>query len=169
TKGSKHIEVDAFEREVAVIASVPPIQGHSVVLTIDLELQRAVEQALRQGMREAGSAVGVAVVMDPRTGEVLAMVSLPSYDNNLFSGGISYADYAALSADPHHPLVNHAISGQYPPGSTFKIVPAAAALQEGVIDRATTFTCKGTLWLPNKHFPDDPTKAQPFYCWHKGG
>jgi len=65
-------------------------------------------------------------------------------------------------------LVNHAISGQYPPGSVFKIVPAAAALEEGVVNRRTALTCQGTLWLPNKYFPDDPELAQQFYCWiHK--
>jgi len=168
-KGQKHIEVDAFEREVRVIASKPPIQGDSVILTIDVDLQRVVKEALREGMRRAGSPVGVAIAMDPRTGEILALVSLPSYDNNLFSGGISEEDYRRLSTDRRHPLVNHAISGQYPPGSTFKIVPACAALQEHVIDRSTKLVCKGTLLLPNKHFPDDPEKAQKFYCWYKHG
>jgi penicillin-binding protein 2 len=168
-KGEKHVEVDAFEREVRQIALQPPEQGANIILTLDVELQRFVEEALREGMRKAGSEVGVAVAMDPRTGEVLSMVSLPSYDNNLFSGGISYADYAALSSNPNHPLVNHAISGQYPPGSTFKIVPASAALQERVVDPSTRFICRGMMYLPNKFFPDDPTKAQPFYCWHRGG
>jgi len=139
------------------------------VLTIDLELQSDVEIALREGMRIAGSKVGVAIAMDPRTGEVLAMVSLPSYDNSLFSGGISQADYAALSSNSNHPLVNHAISGQYPPGSTFKMVTASAALEEGVIDESTTLSCQGTLLLPNKHYPNDPTKSQKFYCWYEPG
>jgi penicillin-binding protein 2 len=165
TKGQKHIEVDAFEREVAVIAARPPVQGHNVILTMDLELQRVTEEALREGMRQAGSSVGVAAAMDPRTGEILAMVSLPAYDNNLFSGGISYEDYAELSSDKNHPLVNHAISGQYPPGSSFKIIPASAALQEQVIDRSTTLRCEGILLLPNKYYPDDLTQAQKFRCW----
>jgi len=168
-KGQKHIEVDAFERQVDVIASSAPSPGHNLLLTIDLELQRVVEEALREGMRNANSSVGVAIALDPRTGEVLAMVSLPSYDNNLFSGGISYDDYAQLSSDPHHPLVNHAVSGQYPPGSTFKLVPASGLLEEKVIDRSTSFLCQGTLLLPNKYFPDDLTKAQTFYCWRKAG
>ncbi|OGO06643.1 MAG: penicillin-binding protein 2 [Chloroflexi bacterium RBG_13_56_8] len=168
-KGQKHIEVDAFEREVAVIASQPAEQGHNLMLTLDLELQRAVADILHEGMRTAGSATGVVVAMDPRTGEILAMVSLPSYDNNLFAGSISYEDYARLSSDKDRPLVNHAISGQYPPGSTFKIVPASAALEEHVIDRSTTFVCQGTFLLPNKYFPDDPTKAQKFYCWNEWG
>ena len=168
-KGQKHIEVDAFERQEAVIASGPAVQGSNIILNIDLDLQRATEEALREGMRRAESAVGVAIAMDPRSGQVLAMVSLPSYDNNLFSGGISYADYARLSGDRYRPLVNHAIGGQYPPGSTFKIVPACAALEEKVIDRNTRVTCHGTLLLPNKFFPDDPTQAQTFYCWLERG
>lgn len=169
TKGQKHIEVDAFEREVAVIASSPPVPGHNVFLTIDLELQRVAEEALRAGMRQAGTSVGIAAAMDPRSGEILAMVSLPAYDNNLFSGGISYEDYAELSSDESRPLVNRVISGQYPPGSSFKIVPASAALEEHVIDRSTTIRCEGILLLPNKYYPDDPSLAQKFRCWVPSG
>ncbi|MGI5915842.1 MAG: penicillin-binding protein 2 [Anaerolineae bacterium] len=168
-KGQKHIEVDAFEREVAVIASQPPVQGHSLILTIDLELQRVTESALRKGMERSGAKVGVAIAMDPRTGEVLSIVSLPNYDNNLFSGGIDYEDYARLIQDPNRPMVNHAISSLFPPGSTFKVIPAVAGLQEGVINRSTTFTCRGTYLLPNRYYPDDLSQAQPFYCWNRGG
>lgn len=167
--GQKHIEVDAYERQVRVIAARPPEPGHSIILTIDVELQRAVEAALREGMRRAKSEVGAAIAMDPRTGEVLALVSLPSFDNNLFTGGISYADFEALNTDPRHPLVNHAVGGHYPPGSVFKIVPAVAALETGVVDRNTRLTCEGTLYLPNKFFPEDWSKAQPFYCWNLRG
>lgn len=169
TKGQKHIEVDAFEREVASIALTPPTQGNNVVLTIDLELQRVVEDAVREGMRKAKSETGVAIALDPRNGEVLAMVSLPAFDDNLFSGGISYEDYARLLSDRSHPLVNHAISGQYPPGSTFKLVAASAVLEEHVVDRSTGLSCQGILYLPNRYWPDDPTKAQKFYCWNKAG
>ena len=168
-KGQKHIEVDAYEREVAVIASSPPVPGHNVILTIDLELQRVAEEALREGMRQAGSLAGVVAAMDPRSGEILAMVSLPAYDNNLFSGGISYDDYVKLSSDKSHPLLNRAISGQYPPGSSFKIVTASAALQEHVIDRSTTIRCEGILLLPNKYYPDDLSLAQKFRCWIPSG
>ena len=168
-KGQKHVEVDAFEREVKVITSQPPEPGCNLILTIDLELQRVVENELRDGMRRAGSGVGVAIAMDPRTGEILALVSLPTYDNNLFSGGISHADYAKLSTDRHRPLMNYALSGQYPPGSTFKIVSASAVLEEGVVTPSTRLTCEGTLHLPNKLYPDDPTKAQEFYCWRRSG
>jgi len=168
-KGQKHIQVDAFEREIAVVAHDPPVQGNSVMLTIDVPLQQAVEDALRRGMETAGSEVGVAIVMDPRTGEILSMVSLPTYDNNLFSGGIPYEDYIALSSDPRRPLMNHAISGQYPPGSTFKIIPAAAALEEGVITANTRLNCSGVMYLPHKLAPDNRALAQPFYCWNLAG
>ena len=168
-KGVKHIEVDAFEREVNVLAIDPPQPGHNLVLTLDVDLQQAAESALREGMRRVDSTSGVVIAMDPQTGAILAMVSLPSYDNNLFARGISAEDYGQLSDDPEHPLVNHAISGQYPPGSTFKIVPAAAGLEERVIDRETRLKCEGELLLPNKYFPDDPQKAQVFRCWYKWG
>jgi penicillin-binding protein 2 len=164
-KGLKHVEVDAFEREISTLAYDPPTPGNSLELTIDLDLQRAAEDALREGMRRVGSTAGVVVASDPQTGEILAMVSLPSYDNNLFARGISYADYAALGADPERPLVNHAISGQYPPGSTFKVFPAAAALEEKTVDRNWSVRCTGEIVLPNRYFPDDPTKAQHFKCW----
>jgi penicillin-binding protein 2 len=164
-KGQKHIEVNAFEREITTLAIDPPEPGHSLVLTVDLDLQLAAEQALREGMRRVNSTAGVVIAMQPQTGEILAMVSLPSYDDNLFSKGISFEDYEQLSADPERPLVNHAISGQYPPGSTFKIIPAAAGLEEKVVDLKTRIKCTGKLLLPNKYFPDDPTKAQPFVCW----
>jgi len=74
-----------------------------------------------------------------------------------------------LSNDPNHPLINHAVSGQYPPGSVFKIIPASGALQEGVITPNTTFECRGTMLLPNKFFPTDLSQAQPFYCWSRYG
>ncbi|MCE5258862.1 MAG: penicillin-binding protein 2 [Chloroflexi bacterium] len=169
TAGQKHIEVDAYEHEVAVLAEDEPVPGANVRLTIDVELQRAVEDILRDGMKRANSDVGVAVLLDPNTGKLLSSVSLPSFDNNKFSGGISYDEYYQLSSDPNHPMIDHAISGQYPPGSTFKVIPAAAALQEGIITLGTTVNCQGTIKVPNKYFPDDPTLAQTFYCWQTWG
>jgi penicillin-binding protein 2 len=168
-KGTKHVEVDAFEREVNVLATNPPQPGHSLLLTLDVDLQQAAEAALREGMRRVDSTSGVVVAMDPRNGAILAMVSLPSYDNNLFARGISTQEYEQLSQDPEHPLINHAVSGQYPPGSTFKIIPAAAALEEGVVNLDTHVRCKGEMLLPNKFFPNDPDKAQAFVCWNEWG
>ena len=169
TKGLKHIEVDAYGREVGILAIDPPVPGHSLVLSLDLDLQRAAESALREAMFRVNSTAGVIVAMQPSTGAVLAMVSLPSYDNNLFSMGISVEAYTELSENPERPLVNHAISGQYPPGSTFKVIPAAAALQEKVITSATRLRCEGKMLLPNQFFPDDLSRAQTFVCWTPWG
>ncbi len=171
TKGRKHIEVDVAGREVRTVGEPEPAQpGCNLVLAIDLDLQQVMEAALQRGMNQVGAESGVVIAMNPQTGEVLGMVSLPTYDNNLFASGISVEDYRRLSTDPNHPLVNHAISGQYPPGSTFKIIPASAALEEEVIDPyRTIFICKGTLWVPNKFFPDNPDLAQAFRCWNESG
>ncbi|HDN79450.1 MAG: penicillin-binding protein 2 [Chloroflexi bacterium] len=170
-KGYKLVEVDVAGREVRTISQAkPPVPGYNLHLTLDMDLQAEVKAALEEGMKRAGSKSGVAIVMDPRNGQILAMVSLPTYDNNLFARGISAEEYRRLQEDPHHPLVNHAITGQYPPGSTFKIVPAVAALEEGIVNEHTLIRCDGVLWVPNRYFPDDPSMAQPFYCWiHKLG
>ena len=168
-KGEKLVEVDVYERQVELIQEDAAVQGSNLVLTLDVDLQQAVETALLAGMADTGSETGVAIVMNPQNGQVLSMVSLPSYDNNLFSGGISTADYAMLSEDPLRPMVNHAISGLYPPGSTFKIVTATGALESGVVDANTTVYCGGTMYLPNEYFPEDASLAQPFYCWSTSG
>lgn len=170
TKGRRYVEVDVAGREVANLGEEPPVPGHNLVLTLDSDFQKTVQTILQKAMRNANSKQGVAIALDPRNGEILAMVSLPSYDDNLFATGISVDDYTNLAQDPLHPLVNHAITGQYPPGSTFKLIPASAALQEHVIDINTRIdTEHGVVWVPNKYFPDDPTKAQPFYDWFKPG
>jgi penicillin-binding protein 2 len=165
-KGQKYVEVDVAGREIRTVGVTQGDEpGHNLVLTLDLDLQRAVEVALLSGMEEAGSTSGSVVVLNPQTGEVLALVTLPSYDNNLFAGGISIEDYQRLAEDPEHPLVNHAIGGQYPPGSTMKIIIASAGLEEGVVSIQNRLGCQGRLWLPNRYFPNDPEMSQPFYCW----
>ncbi len=169
TKGRRYIEVDVAGREVANLGEEPPIPGHNLVLTIDTEFQKTVQTLLEKALRGVNSKTGVAIVLDPRNGEILAMVSLPSYDDNLFATGISIDDYTKLAQDPLHPLVDHAITGQYPPGSTFKLIPASAALQEHVVDINTRIQTPGTIWVPNKYYPDDPKLAQPFYDWYKPG
>jgi penicillin-binding protein 2 len=174
SKGIKTIEVDVAGREVRTVGEeTPPQAGHNLILTLDLDLQRFVENALRRSMEAVGSTSAVAIVTKVDTGEVLAMASLPTYDNNLFARGISNKEFTRLNTHPGHPLLNHAIAGQYEPGSTFKLVPASGALQEEVINRWTLITCpsdSGILRLPNKYYPDDPRLAQPFYCWtHRWG
>ncbi len=172
--GYRAVVVDVYGREVRGIGQpLSPVPGHNLVLTIDLELQRVAEEALRYGLQAAYRRAGVAIAMDPRNGAVLAMVTLPSYDNNLFAQGISAKAYAELAEDLDHPLVNHAISGIYPPGSAFKIIPAAAGLEEEVITPRTLLgdserldgANDGVIWLPNKYFPWDRRQDQPFYCW----
>ena len=166
TAGLREIEVDVAGREIATIGKpAPAAPGRNLVLTIDMELQRAMEAALRRGLEAAHSPSGAAIAINPQTGAVLGMVSLPTYDNNLFADGITANEYLSLSENKYRPLLNHAISGIYPPGSTFKTVPAAGALQEGVITPRTRLQDEGIMWLPNKFFPDDFSKAQPFYCW----
>ncbi len=97
--------------------------------------------------------------MDPRDGAILALVSSPSFDPNLFNGGISFEDWDNLSNNPSHPMGNRAISGQYPPGSTYKLVVAAAALEEGLITPDTSFNCNGAFELGNRTYK----------CWQKHG
>jgi penicillin-binding protein 2 len=171
-KGQQIVEEDVLGRVVRVVEEqAAPIPGHNVYLTLDLDLQEFVDEALRQGMAEpsVNSPRGVAIAMNPQTGEVLAMVSLPTYDNNLLAQGISTRQWDLLGNDPHRPLLNHAISDGLPPGSVFKVVVAAGALQEGVLMPYTRLSCPGTVVVPNKYYPNDPGRAQPFYCWNLGG
>ncbi|MGD2206574.1 MAG: penicillin-binding protein 2 [Anaerolineae bacterium] len=164
--GQKLVEVDVAGREIRTVGK-PRVAtpGHNLRLTLDLDLQQATEEILVRHLQGLYRKQGVVVVLNPQTGEILAMVSLPNYDNNEFTGGISQQTLQELREDPNRPLVNHAISGMFPPGSTYKIMVAAAALEEGVITTDTRLHCDGILWLPNRFYPEDPSLAQPFYCW----
>jgi penicillin-binding protein 2 len=138
--GMQRVQRDASGRLVKVIETVrEPEPGTNLMLTIDAETQRLATQALTWGMDVADVSQGVIAVMNPQTGEILAMVSLPAYDNNKFAAGISVEDFNIYLSDPDRPLRNHAISDIYPPGSTYKLVTAIAALEEGV-------TTPGRLW-----------------------
>jgi penicillin-binding protein 2 len=117
------------------------VAGDSVYLSLDADLQRATAQTLAAGLIRDGKRAGASVVVDPRTGEVLSLVSLPGYDTNLFTHGISKEHYARVLNDPDRPLLNRAIAGQYAPGSTFKMVTATAGLQEGKITANTMLAC----------------------------
>jgi len=171
-KGQRIVEEDVLGRTIRVIEErAQPSPGNNVYLTIDLDLQAFVEEALQLGMAQpnVNSPRGVAIAMHPQTGEILALVSLPTYDNNLFAKGISARDWERLGDDPHRPLLNHAISDGLPPGSVFKIVLAAGALQDGVLTPYTRLSCPGRVVVPNKYYPNDPGRAQPFYCWYRSG
>jgi len=165
TPGRRLVERDVLGQELQTISETPPSSGDNVYLTLDMEVQQVAEDALRAGLEVANSKRGAVVVLDPRDGQVLSMVSLPTYDNNMFSGRLDMDAYRALLSDPHKPFINHAISDQIPPGSVFKIIPATAALQEGVINRYTIINDPGLFYLPNKFAPDNRELAQPFYCW----
>src|SRR5260370_31201641 len=139
--GWADVEVDARGEIVRTIATQPPVPGDSVYLSLDASLQRATAQSLAAGLVRDGKTAGASVVIDPRTGEVLALVSLPGYDTNLFTHGISQGDYSKLINNPYRPLLNRAIAGQDAPGSTFKMVTATAGLQEGKVNGATMLSC----------------------------
>ena len=136
--GARHVVVNSIGREVEMISEVPPGAGRQLQVTLDYDLQRAAEEAFqREGY------AGAAVALDPATGDVLALVSLPAFDPNDFAVGIDRETWSSLNTDPLRPLQNRALQGRYPPGSTFKIVMAAAALEEGVIGPDFKVTCRG--------------------------
>ena len=139
TYGQQLVERDATGRDVQVLQTQQAaIPGASLTLTIDTTVQKEAQAALQWGMKAAGLKRGVFIVMNPQTGEVLAMVSLPTYDNNLFAKGISTADFKALQADKAQPLIDNAVQAHYPPGSTYKLVAGTggAAGQEDHADDA---------------------------------
>ena len=150
--GNIKLEVNAYGRIMKEIERKNGIEGKSLYLTIDSRLQKFAQDAF-------GDNSGAAVVLDVHSGEILAFVSVPSFDPNLFTKGISHADWNKLLNNERNPLTNKAISGQYSPGSTFKIVVALAALEAGVIDKNTTFDCIGSMKLGN-HL---------FHCWKHSG
>jgi penicillin-binding protein 2 len=150
--GGQQIEVDATGRRLRVLGEAEAKAGQSLLLTIDLDLQQKVEAVL-EGKE------GAIVALDVHSGEVLAMASRPAFDPNLFANGISADDWRRLIEDPLHPLNNRAIQGQYPPGSTFKVMMAAAALEKGVITPEKRFYCSGGV----------PFGGHVFHCWRKRG
>lgn len=162
--GSARWERDATGRLIKVVEETrEPVAGRNLVLTIDARLQRMATESLLWGMREANVSQGVTIVMNPQTGEILAMVSLPAYDNNAFAGGISDETYQAYLSDPNLPLRNHAISDIYPPGSTFKLVTGLAALQEGVTTPARRWQTYGCYQIPGAPAGDC------LYDWNRRG
>lgn len=167
--GTQLAIVDANGNIIRATEQEAPVPGNNLILSLDTELQKATEDALKKGMAAKNATQGVAITMNPNTGEILSMVSLPTYDNNLFARGIRPTDFSALNQDKGRPLVNQAISGLYPPGSVYKLSSAAGALQEGVIDANDNIFCSGIMYLPNRFFPEDPRLAQPFYCWYRQG
>ncbi len=158
--GYDQIEVDAAGKLIDVIGENAPQPGNTLVLNIDKGLQEELYGQFKPGMK------GAAVALDPRTGAVLALVSVPGFDNNLFAHGIQQGDYQALLGDKNLPLFDRAIAGTYPPGSTVKPMVATAALQEGVINENTVINDQGVLTIPNQY---NPALRYDFRGWKPGG
>jgi penicillin-binding protein 2 len=161
TEGTKSVIVNSIGREIEEVGKQDPKEGKRLQLTIDVDLQRAAEDGFRHfGEVQSGAPYnGSAVVLDPRTGEVLTLVSLPAYDPNKFAVGIDAATWKSLTTDQLRPLQNRALQGTYSPGSTFKIVIATAALEEGVATPDFRVHCSGGQFF----------YTRTFACHLKGG
>ncbi|MFH2126567.1 MAG: penicillin-binding protein 2, partial [Pseudomonadota bacterium] len=153
-RGARQVEVDAMGREIKLIKEVPASRGADLTLSINLNLQKAAAKALE-------GRVGAVAALDPRTGQVLCLYSSPAFDPNDFITGMSTKQWKELSEDPRHPLKDRAISGMYPPGSTYKIITSAAGLAEKAIDLTSRFFCAGQMPFGNRYYR----------CWayKKGG
>lgn len=150
--GEKIIEVDALGRELRLIQEKPPVKGKDLALAMDLNLQKQAEESF-------GGKTGALVALKPETGEILALVSRPSFNPNQFARGISGREWEGIIRSPGQPMLNRALQSQYPPGSTFKIVTAAAALEQGLADLDSKVSCKGEISYGRWHFG----------CWQKKG
>ena len=156
-KGYKEVEVDVSGREFKTLRKLPPKSGNTLMLTLDLRIQKVLEEAMKGTPDDPVS--GSVVMMKVHTGEIIAIASSPSFDANLFASGISRENWKNLTQDKFHPLQHRAISGQYPPGSTYKIVTALAGLEEKIITPETTVYCPGHFRLGRGRYR----------CWKRGG
>lgn len=152
TAGEKLVEVDVKGKQLRQLQISPPTPGNSVFLTLQRELQLRTEQAF-------GDHAGAAVVIDVDNGDILAMVSRPAFDPEMFARGITSEEWSALVDNPSNPLQDKSLCGQYPPGSTYKMVTALAALQAGVVTPNTIIDCGGRTTVGNRDFR----------CWKKEG
>lgn len=152
--GEKRIEVDAFGRRKKVVSEQLPVAGYNLQLSLNIDLQREVEKVTEEWMKKTKTTKAAVIIMDPNNGDILALVSLPAYDNNIFAQGISQKEYDKFLNNKSNPLFNRAISGEVPSGSTIKPVIASAALQEKVITENTKFLSTGGLRLGQWFFPD---------------
>ncbi|CUH94832.1 putative membrane protein [Propionispora sp. 2/2-37] len=152
--GGAQVEVDVTGRPVRMMGKKEPVLGNSLVLTIDSRIQKAAERAmdnqlnyLQKRLGNVNAKAGAAVVMNPQTGEILAMVSRPAFNPNLFNGGISVKDWQAINDNPFNPMQNRTINAEYPPGSAFKIVTGAAALELGKVTPEEKILDTGRHWI----------------------
>jgi penicillin-binding protein 2 len=160
TYGVREVERDAAQREIKTLSERAPIPGGNVVLTIDDRLQQLIATKLRASIAHNDMLAGVGIAMNPQNGEILALVSIPSYDDNVFVRGVTDAEMAALNADKARPLVNKAIGDIYPPGSTFKAITGLAALNEGTATPKTTINVSSNVLQVNGY---------NFYDWRAHG
>lgn len=175
--GERVIEVDAAGKEIRDIEPpVASVAGNSVRLTIDTRLQSAAYTALVDEMKfwntylnRILSQNGVVIAMNPKTGEILAMVSEPTYDNNRLERFIPAYYYNQLSEDPLKPLLNHGISAMHPPGSVFKMVAAIGALNEGVVTPEQEIACPGTISIMQKYSANDPGTPREYVGYDRAG
>src|SRR5690606_23682127 len=173
--GLEIVERDVAGEIVRTLGLARPAQdGYSLRLTIDVDLQRAAQEALvkminalkeEQPDEPIGFDRGVVIAANPRTGEILAMVSWPTYDNSRFARAIDYPYYAQVSQDPLRPLFNQAVNSLYPPGSIFKMITMAGVLEEDIMDPFDTVFDPGQIELENRYYPNDPGRSQTFVCW----
>jgi penicillin-binding protein 2 len=152
TRGGRQVEVNANGQVVRVLKTVAAKPGQNIYLTIDHALQEKAEELLR-------GVAGAAVAMEPGSGRILALASSPAFDQNYFAIGMSHEQWDLLISNPFRPMENKAIQGEYPPGSTYKIITALAGLEEGVIDENTQVFCPGFYRFGNR----------TYRCWKKGG
>jgi penicillin-binding protein 2 len=153
--GTQSVERNASGRKTQVLQTIAQAQpGDSLTLTIDTKDQKNAQKALLWAMKKVGIKRGVVIAMNPQTGEILALVSLPTYDNNQFARGISNRDYARLLNNPDKPLLNHATQAHYPPGSTYKLVAGTGALADKKITPSTRIRTAGYLTLGGTRFYD---------------
>ncbi len=152
--GKKQIEVNSQGKEKEVVAEKKQAPGKNLVLGLDLGLQQKATESLQSYIEKTQAPGGIVIAMDPRTGEILTIATLPSYDNNKFIQGLTQEEYSALLENENKPLFNRAFGGTYPPGSTFKLIVAAAALEEGEVTPSTTISSTGGIRIGDWWFPD---------------
>jgi len=152
--GERKVEVDALYHEKNVIAINEPTAGQDLVLTIDEQAQKKLTEIMTNLAKDRAKDKMAAVVLDPKDGGVLAMLSLPTYDNNVFTTVLNNDAYQQIISDPNTPLINRVISGTYPLGSVFKLIVAGAALEEGLIDDKFTVMSTGGINVSGNFFPD---------------
>jgi penicillin-binding protein 2 len=175
--GTRVVERDVAGQELRNLEPpVPPTSGDNLVMTIDTRLQKAAEAALVGEINSWNAyygririSSGALIAMNPKTGEILAMVSYPTYENNRFARIIPAYYYNQLAEDPRKPLLNHAVSDEFPPGSVFKLSAAVGALNENIVSLSQIIEAPGQLVLTESFSPNDPGRERPFVDWNEAG